>query len=115
MKVLSRTILVLVLAFSQVALGEIITGSQLKGWIDIDSSGSESQHEWQARFRLLGFIEGVSGTLWVRSQTCHLPAPEQIIQASKNYLERHPEVWDEPAVLLVSTAMARTFPCYAKN
>lgn len=108
------------LLFSSAAFAEVVTGSELKNWIDIDANGTEvssegSKQDWFARYRLLGFIEGVSGAMWIDGKTCYLPSPAQVIQATKNFLEAHPEQWDMPAALIVSTAITNTFPCHTKK
>ena len=108
------------LLFSPTAFADVVTGSELKKWIDIDASltaaSSEgSKQDWLARYRLLGFIEGVSGVMWVDGRTCYLPSPAQVIQATKNLLEAHPERWDMPAALVVSTAITSTFPCHTEK
>ena len=109
-----------VLLFSSAAIADVVTGSELKNWIDIDARGMAafsdgSKQDWLARYRLLGFIEGVSGAMWVDAKTCYLPSPAQVIQATKNFLEAHPEQWDMPAALIVSTAITNTFPCDTKK
>jgi hypothetical protein len=109
-----------ILLFSSAAFADVVTGSELKNWIDIDANGTAassegSKQDWFARYRLLGFIEGVSGAMWVDGKTCYLPSPAQVIQATKNFLEAHPEQWGMPAALIVSTAITNTFPCNTKK
>lgn len=99
--------------------GGDVAGNDIKEWIDIDSkakSGIElSEEEWRTRYRLLGYMEGLSHYMWVTTRKCEILSIGQLIQATKNYVEEHPDEWGDVGVIVVRKAVSTSFPCYTEN
>ena len=111
MKLLTVALSTFFILFSMSAHAEFYSGSKLFGFLDKDMRGIADYDVGVET----GYIVGVFDTL----STVMVCAPHRItiIQVKHvvyNYMQKHPESWDESADMSVTAALIQVWPCKKK-